>query len=445
MAGEPVEFRMLGEIGRGGFCFVEEIQWYDPEGNEVGPRYAIKRILPEHIKDSEVLARFQREARLMDDVLTHPNIVGIEYRNLSDADPYFVMLRADENLADQLAAGRWQDEDWVIDKFRQILEAMAYAHEKGVIHRDLKPQNALLFGDRVQVNDFGLGKHLLGGTVGLTKTNVWSGTEPYMAPEQFTAMKDTGPEADVFSLGKLFMAMLIGQDPIVGQPDVSGLPERFRYFVSRCCSNTPENRFANAREALEALDRVIRPREFTETAEETLARLSEEWFLTPEGSDEELHKVREIDEHLRTHAGDEAMFTRAVPRLAQDLLDQYQDNLPADFGHMIAIYDDHVSGGLPFDYCDVVADFYDRIFRRTDDVDLRRRILHRLYVMGWSHNRWHVRGRLLKLLSEYKDAGTVAMAMDVINADPEAAPFLAETAANFDLPEGVRRAITGES
>lgn len=431
----------LGEIGRGGFCVVHEARVRKRDGTYRDELIAVKSLREDTVADPEVVARFQREARLMDDVLSHPNIVGVIARNLSAAIPWFAMKKADTNLGDEIEAGKWQDESWAIEKYRQILEGMAYAHDKGVIHRDLKPENALLFGDVVQISDFGLGKHLVGGTVGLTKTATWSGTEPYMAPEQFTAMKDTGPEADVFSLGKLAIVALTGVVPVVGQPDVSVLPEKYRYFVQRCCSTRLENRFANAREALEAFDRITRGSELSETSEEAVERLAKEWFETEEGSDEERAKVREIDEHLRTNADDEAMFTRAVPRLPQDMLDQYMDEFPEDFGHMLAVYDDHVSGGLPFEYCDVVTDFYERVFRRSSDVKLRELIIRRLYVMGWSHHRFHVRTRLLTLLGEFRDPSTVAIALDVIKQDPQAADFHAERVASFNVPGVVRKAL----
>ena len=89
---------------------------------------AVKSLIDPTAAHPDVVARFQREARLMDDVLTHPNIVPIIDRNLSGLSPYFVMDKADSNLADQIDSRRWQDHDWAIDVFRQILQAMAYAH-----------------------------------------------------------------------------------------------------------------------------------------------------------------------------------------------------------------------------------------------------------------------------------------------------------------------------
>lgn len=411
----------------------EVVAWEDDRA--VSGPMAIKRLRddlrepPDSLK--EIRDRFEREARLLDDTLDHENIVPVLMRNLSGDQPYFVMPLAECNVGDMLLdmAG---DEDWVCNVFRQILEGMAYAHGKGVIHRDLKPENALVFGDQVRLSDLGLGKNLMGGTVGLTKTMFWSGTEAYMSPEQFSAMKETGPSADVFALGKLLMALLNGDHPEVGVPDVSELPERFRYFVSRCCEKRPENRFADAKAALEAFDGATSEPEFKRNETE-LERLEEAWFATPSGPD--LEVVKEIDRLLRENPDDEALYTKHVPRLPGDLAKQYLFDLPDAFASMLACFDVHVSGGLPFDYCDVVADFYAGIFRRTDRLDIRKMVINRLLEMGDSHHRFHVRSVLLQLLSELDgptESSTIALAVDVIRAT-RASSFPAAIAMNYDL------------
>ncbi|HWH94123.1 MAG TPA: protein kinase [Baekduia sp.] len=117
---------MLGEIGRGGFCVVHAAQLVTSDGSE-GPVVAVKSLIHAAGATPETVARFQREARLLDD-LTHPNIVPVVGRNLSNANPYFFMEKADGKIAQ----GRWQDEDWAVDVYRQNLAAMSYAHDKGV-------------------------------------------------------------------------------------------------------------------------------------------------------------------------------------------------------------------------------------------------------------------------------------------------------------------------
>jgi serine/threonine protein kinase len=437
-----MELKAGEEIGRGGFCMVHRAVAYE-DGKPISGTMAIKRLRddlresPEDLR--EIRDRFEREARLLDDTLDHENIVPVLMRNLSGDQPYFVMPLADGNVADLLPA-QAGDEAWVCIVFRQVLEGMAYAHGKGVIHRDLKPENVLRYGAQIRLSDLGLGKNLIGGTVGLTKTMFWSGTEAYMSPEQFSAMKETGPATDVFALGKLLITLLTGEHPDVGAPDVSELPERFRYFVSRCCEKKPENRFADARAALEAFDGATTVPEFKQHEIE-LEKLEEAWFATPQGPD--LDVVKAIDRLLRENPDDEALYTKQVPRLPGDLAFQYLSELPDAFAGMLACYDAHVSGGLPFEYCDVVANFYANVFSRTDRLDIRKMVISRLLEMGYSHNRFHVRTVVLGLLAgldEGKDGSTIAVAVDVIKAT-RAAEFPAAIATAWDLPPAIKKAF----
>ena len=434
-----------GEIGRGGFCMVHRLVVQDADsGEQMGDPMAIKRlrddlVFPRHTLQ-EIRDRFEREARLLDDTLDHENIVPVKFRNLSGDEPYFVMPLADGNVMDELAT-RAGDEEWVCHVFRQILEGMAYAHGKDVIHRDLKPQNALIFGDTIRLTDLGLGKTLVGGTVGLTQTDTWYGTQAYMALEQFSEMKDTGPASDVFSLGKLLMALLIGKHPDPGLPDVSELPERFRYFVTRCCEKKPENRFPDARAALEAFDNAFSEPVFREL-EDDLERLIESWFVAPVGEDSEI--LKKIDQLLRENPDEESLYIKQVPRLPGDLLGEYLTELPDSFVEMLKVYDRYVSGGLVFEYCDEVADFYANVFRSTDRLDIRKVIVERLIELGYSHNRWHVRLVLLELLSELDqktDASTISMAADAIRENPRAAQFAADIAGKYELPATIKKAF----
>jgi serine/threonine protein kinase len=430
------------ELGRGGFCMVHDAHALDEEGNPTGPPLAIKR-LKDDLNESEELMveireRFEREARLLDDKLDHPNIINVIMRNLSGEDPYFVMPKADANLASEIAANAG-DEEWVVDTFRSVLDGMAYAHSQGVIHRDLKPDNILLLDGVVKLTDFGLGKNLVGGTVGLTKTFFGAGTEPYMAPEQFHDLKASAKPADVFALGKLLMEMLSGERPDVGvPPDTSEIPERFRYFISRCCDQKPDNRFSDAQEALDVFLRMVEDTGYAESPEETLDRLTESWFAAPEGDGSD---VARIDELLRSSPEEEPLYTREVPRLPDDLLDQYMDEMPDSFVEMLKIYDQHVSGGLSFEYCDTVADFYSRIYRQLDRLDVRELILRRLFAMGRGHNRWHVREVALRLLQDVADPSSVAMAVDVIKSEPEVAAWTGEICHLYRLAKPIKEAF----
>jgi hypothetical protein len=96
------------------------------------------------------------------------------------------------------------------------------------------------------------------------------------------------------------------------------------------------------------------------------------------------------------------------------------DELPDSFAARLHAYDGHITGGLPFAYCDVVADFYAWIFRRSDDLDLQRMVLARLLVVGSYHSRWYVGEVVARLIGEIdaRDVSTAMMVADVVRGAP---------------------------
>lgn len=434
------KWRFGNWLGAGGFCEVLEARLVDEGTGETrGPVHAVKRVKQPFTSDQEVVRRFQREVRLLADTLRHPNIIAVTGRNLSDMPPWFVMPKLDGNLRDALDEGRAGDTQWVIEIFRQILGALAYAHGQNIIHRDLKPKNVLMDEDAPLLSDFGLGKDLSSNSTEVTRTSQWSGTEPYMAPEQFDAMKTTDYRADVFSLGKLLYEMLTGEAPPVGSINGEDLPEPFRYFVARCCDAKAENRYRDSAEALEAFDRVT-DAGGEEPASAKLNALVEEWWDTPTGADIEV--VQRIHELLSQHEDDEQLFTREVPRLPQDLLHQYQDDQPELFLSMLERYDRHVSGGLPFSYCDVVARFYSDIWERSSNLRLRKLVLRRLINMGASHNRFFVRDVVSDILADVEDVSSAEMAREVIKEDPQHAQWFASRVLRTNPPRPISEAFS---
>jgi serine/threonine protein kinase len=421
------------EIGGGGFCTVYECSRVDESDGEqrLEPGYAFKILKEEHAVDPKIVARFQREVRMLAE-LDHDNVVTVHGRNLSADPPWFVMPRADSPLDKVIPAGG-ADEDWAASILEQLLEGVAHAHARDMIHRDLKPHNVLVFGEVVQVADFGLGKRLAGNTEIITTTYANLVTYAYSAPEQFNNMRDVDARADVFALGKTLVHILTGKVPAPGPTDGSDVSERFRYFVSRCCANNPDDRYNDADAALVALRRIIAAKHGVEQDPAVaLAALTESWWEAAE--EHRLDVIDQIHGHLLTNAADEPLFVDEVPRLPKQLLEDYQNHRPHDFRAMVEVYDGHVSGGLPWDYCDVVASLYRRIWDRTDDPLLRRLILARLLSVAHSHNRFFVGDVAAGLLASIDDDGLTAMALEVLDESPGDAAWLA----GHIGPDGVR-------
>jgi hypothetical protein len=436
-----VHFRIDAHIGSGGFGTVDEATRVDEDGNTLEAGLARKMLLPRWASNDEALARFKREVRILDE-MTHPNILPVVGRNLSADPPWFVMPRAETSLAAEIAAGQHGDREWVVKRFTGVLSGMAYAHsQRRVLHRDLKPENVLIVGGIPKVSDFGLGKRLDPNTADLTSANIGMGTLAYMAPEQFTDAAHVGPAADVYSLGKMLGEMLTGRRPLVGRARLADFPEEFQSFIDHCTQDEAADRYANADDALAAFQLLVSGGGATGSL--TAGELEDQiklWETTPEGQDAAV--VASIARLLVARSDDEELHFRAVPRLPRRLVTQLISLQPDEFDTILRAYNAHTQGALPFEYCDVLANFYRQVFRSTPVVDQQKLVLSRLLELGASHNRWHVGDIVAHLLAELgADTPAAAMASDVIRADPFHARWFKPYVVNRDLPPAVRSAF----
>jgi hypothetical protein len=410
--------RLGRHLGSGGFGLVREASRLDDQGRVVGDNLAAKLLGDEHLDDADALARFVREVSLQERELDHANVIEVIESHLDERPPYFLMPLAETTLQKELDAGRAGDRDWVIHVFRQVLAGMAHAHEREipVLHRDLKPLNILFVRGVAKVADFGLGKRLDPNLTTLTKTWAAMGTEPYMSPEQFNDAKRVGPTSDVYALGKVLWHMLRGEIPDILWVDVDAVPRDFRFFIEKCCRRDPDDRYRNAADALAAFELFTKTPGVLDPPMEGTEKLVAAWTAA-DTDGERLAVVRRLDEHLRRNREERELFQKVIPRLPEELVDVYMTELDDAFVETLFVYDDHVAGNLPFAYCDVVANFYRRLWRERDDLTLRRRLLSRLIEMGATHNRWYVGQIVADLLAGIDDVSTAMMAAEVIEAN----------------------------
>ena len=198
-------YEIKSELGRGGMATVYRA--YDPSS---GREVAIKVLPREMLHDPQFRSRFEREIKLIA-ALEHPSIVPIYDVGEENEQPYFVMRYLHGgSLSDWIEKGNFsiQDAARIIER---VSLGLAYAHRKGVIHRDLKPDN-VLFDDNGDpfISDFGVAK-FTESTSSLTGSGV-IGTPAYMSPEQAQGVEIDG-RSDVYGLGVILYQMLSGQQP----------------------------------------------------------------------------------------------------------------------------------------------------------------------------------------------------------------------------------------
>ncbi len=288
IAGDPLvgqvldeRYRIVAPLGSGGVGVV-----YRAEHLRLGRAVALKMLNPEHGGSEALRRRFDREAQALA-ALAHPYIVSVTDYGMADGKPYLVMeLLEGETLQDRLERGHLPpDEATTIA--RQMLKGLAFAHSRGLLHRDLKPGNIFLrvvpgVGEQVKLLDFGLAKFVSGDASrngpAVTHAGIVFGTPAYMAPEQATG-GETDPRTDVYSAGVVLFEVLAGCRPFTGKgaelmrqhllapvPSLSGVrpslhvDPAFDALIARAMAKERGARFADAAELLDALEQVPEPR-----------------------------------------------------------------------------------------------------------------------------------------------------------------------------------------
>ena len=261
------QYELQGEIGRGGMSVV-----YRARDLRLNRPVAIKVLPPELAHDSAIRTRFTREAQTSA-LLSHAHIVPIHDVGENEGIAYFVMgLVSGGNLAGLLAREPRQPVERVRRMMSEVSDALAYAHMRGVIHRDIKPDNILIDSEsgRAVVTDFGIARAIEAGTR-LTMTGIAVGTPTYMSPEQAMGDREVDGRTDIYSLGVVAYQMLTGRVPFTAGNSMALLmkhvseaprpinelradvPRALREAIERALMKEPEDRWPTAASFRDAL------------------------------------------------------------------------------------------------------------------------------------------------------------------------------------------------
>src|SRR5436190_3981795 len=255
-------YRLLHRLGAGGMADV-----WAADDQMLDRRVALKFLLPRYSQDQQFVERFRREAAAAAG-LQHPNVVGVYDRGEHDGVPFIAMEYVQgASLKDLIDRGLSVGE--AIEITRQVLAGARFAHSKGFIHRDLKPQNVLVDGEgRARVADFGIAR---AGSSEITQTGSVLGTAQYLSPEQAQGLPVTAA-SDIYSIGVMLYEALTGRVPFEADSPVAvalkqvseqprppsrlnpQVPRALDAVVLRALAKDPANRFASADEFMRALD-----------------------------------------------------------------------------------------------------------------------------------------------------------------------------------------------
>lgn len=283
-------YQILKELGRGGMGVVYKA-WHKPTNRLV----ALKKILTEGAIDKKANILFQREIAVMKDLI-HPNIVRLIDQGIVDQEHYFVSEYLPDGDVDGLVTKVYKGPLPIKDASNiicQTLEGFEYAHSKGYVHRDIKPQNILLTKKKdkiiAKISDFGLSKSFEdAGQSGITKRGELAGTILFMAPEQITDYRFVKPPADIYSIGVTFYYLLTARyqfhfptpldqlkgllkgekpkdpiliiledSPIPIREQNPSIPKELAKVVDKAIGKNKRERFQSAREFKEAIQNAI--------------------------------------------------------------------------------------------------------------------------------------------------------------------------------------------
>jgi eukaryotic-like serine/threonine-protein kinase len=257
-------YRILKRLGSGGMADV-----YCARDEELGRKVALKLLYRNLAEDTQFVERFRREASSAAG-LQHPNIVGIFDRGEWDGTYYIAMEYVEgRTLKDIIRERGPAPPDAAVDIVLQILRAAGFAHQRGVVHRDIKPHNVLIDDEgRVKVADFGIAR---AGASDVTETGSIMGTAQYISPEQAQG-RPVDARSDLYSIGVVLYELLTGRVPFDAESPVSialmqvneapvppmelnpSIPPALDAVVMRALEKDPARRFADADAFIAALE-----------------------------------------------------------------------------------------------------------------------------------------------------------------------------------------------
>jgi hypothetical protein len=262
------QYRLMARLGRGGMATVYKA--YQPSLD----RYVAVKVLSTFLaQDPDFTDRFEQEAKAIAK-LNHPNILPVHDYGQEGELIYIVMRYVEGGTLQDMMLGQPMDLDTAVEITAQMGGALDYAHQRGIVHRDVKPSNVLMAdGNWALLSDFGLAR-IIGASTRITKAGVGMGTPDYIAPEQARGASVDG-RSDIYSLAIVLFEMLTGRVPFEGDTSLvvlykhvtdpppppreinPDIPEAVERVVLKALAKDPVDRFQRVGEMVTALQKAV--------------------------------------------------------------------------------------------------------------------------------------------------------------------------------------------
>lgn len=396
--------KVVGNINRGGFGIIDEVICDDRN------HYARKQFNPsDQFKTDIALCdrlkiRFIREVKTQK-ILPIDYFIPILFDDLVSANPYFIMPLADDVYTNEIE--KCKKESRNPEGLGDILNALEFLHDKGLVHRDLKPQNILKHNGAWKLADFGLisqDKEILSQTITTSKQAF--GTTMYCAPEQVVEFNRITPQADIYSFGAILHDIFTDGNRVPYSE--LGAPGEIGQIINKCTRHKKEQRFKNIKSIRTKLLTLLSSKHTTSKNETDL-----EWqtkFGKLEKWDEDT-----LENFVFYLKQSETIGKLVFNQLSEDSLHLIHTLSKELFNDFALNYLDWVyNTSFNFDYCDVVVNNVYAIYQHTKDVEVKSKCAVSAAELGKSHNRWYVMRYVVKMSNtEIDDNLAFRIAMDI--------------------------------
>lgn len=395
---------LIDNINRGGFGIIDKVECED------GHVYARKTFAPsDQFKDNQELcnklkSRFIREVKTQT-LLPSEYFIPILFSDLNCPEPYFLMPIAEDVFSNEIDNAK--KENKYPEGLGDILNALEFLHNSGLVHRDLKPQNILKHNGIWKLADFGLisqDKDILSQTI--TTSNNAYGTVMYCAPEQTVEFKRITPQADIYSFGAILHDIFSKENRIpYSQLTAEG---EIGYIIERCTKKDKNKRFKDIKLLRSKLLSFISKPKTSDSNQ-----YDEEWI-------EKFNNVLEWDndtfESFIFYLKQRDTIQQSVFfSINQDIL-TYLHSLDVDSFYDLSLqYLQWIyNRSFNFSYCDVVIDNIYLIFNLSNDIEVKSRCAISASELGRYHNRFYVMKYVVKMCNpDIDDSLAFRIAMDI--------------------------------